>query len=65
MYFVTAYVRSPKKIGEVHERLKVMQGDVFNAAEMAGSMEGHDALFLPSDRTHCFLPPSGVTSDGP
>jgi putative NADH-flavin reductase len=43
-HFVTAYVRSPKKIGEVHERLKVMQGDVFNAGEMAGSMEGHDAV---------------------
>jgi NAD(P)-dependent dehydrogenase (short-subunit alcohol dehydrogenase family) len=43
-HFVTAYVRSPKKIGEVHERLKVMQGDVFNAGEMAGSMESHDAV---------------------
>ena len=43
-HFVTAYVRSPKKIGEAHERLKVMQGDVFNAGEMAGSMEGHDAV---------------------
>jgi putative NADH-flavin reductase len=43
-HFVTAFVRSPKKIGEVHERLKVMQGDVFNAREMAGSMEGHDAV---------------------
>ena len=43
-HFVTAYVRSPKKIGEAHQRLKVMQGDVFNASEMAGSMEGHDAI---------------------
>ena len=43
-HFVTAYVRSPKKIGEVHERLKVMQGDVFNAGKMAGSMEGHDTV---------------------
>jgi|ERR1700693_2182166 len=43
-HFVTAYVRSPKKIGEAHERLKVMQGDAFNAGEMAGSMEGHDAV---------------------
>src|ERR1700675_1529489 len=43
-HFVTAYVRSPKKIGEVNERLQVMQGDVFNAGEMAGSMEGYDAV---------------------
>jgi putative NADH-flavin reductase len=43
-HFLTAYVRSPQKIGEAHERLKVMQGDVFNAGEMAGSMEGHDAV---------------------
>jgi putative NADH-flavin reductase len=43
-HFVTTYVRSPKKIGEAHERLKVRQGNVFNAAEMAGSMVGHDAV---------------------
>jgi putative NADH-flavin reductase len=43
-HFVTAYVRSPKKINEARERLKVMPGDVFNAGEMAGSMEGHDAV---------------------
>jgi putative NADH-flavin reductase len=41
---VTAYVRSPEKIGEAHERLKIMPGDVFNVDEMAGSMEGHDAV---------------------
>jgi putative NADH-flavin reductase len=43
-HFVTAYVRSPQKIGEAHERLKVTPGDVFNASEMAGSMKGHDAV---------------------
>jgi putative NADH-flavin reductase len=41
---VTAYVRSPQKIGSTHERLKVVQGDVFNADEMARAMAGHDAV---------------------
>ena len=38
-HFVTAYVRSPKKIGEAHEQLKVMQGDVFNAGGLHGRLE--------------------------
>jgi len=41
---VTAYVRSPGKIGLTHERLKVVQGDLFNADQMAHSMVGHDAV---------------------
>ena len=43
-HFVTAYVRSPEKIGEAHKRLKATQGDVFNGGEMTGSIEGHDAV---------------------
>jgi putative NADH-flavin reductase len=43
-HYVTAYVRSPQKLGEAHERLKVMPGDVFNAGEMGGFMESHDAV---------------------
>ena len=43
-HFVTAYVRAPKKIGEAHERLKVMPGDVFNSGEMTSSIEGHDVV---------------------
>src|SRR3981081_3100314 len=34
---VTAYVRSPQKIGFAHERLKVDQGDLFNSDQMARS----------------------------
>jgi putative NADH-flavin reductase len=41
---VTAFVRSPQKIGYAHERLKVDQGDVFNSDQMAHSMSGHDAV---------------------
>jgi len=41
---VTAYVRSPQKIEFTHERLKTVQGDVFNADQMARSMVGHDAV---------------------
>jgi putative NADH-flavin reductase len=41
---VTAYVRSPQKIGSKHERLKVVQGDVFDSDQMAHSMAGHDAV---------------------
>src|SRR5882762_542785 len=41
---VTAYVRSPQKIGFKHERLKVVSGDVFNPDQMARSMAGHDAV---------------------
>jgi len=41
---VTAYVRSPQKIVATHERLKVVQGEVFNADQMARSMAGHDAV---------------------
>jgi putative NADH-flavin reductase len=41
---VTAYVRSPQKIHLSHERLKVVQGDVFDADQMAHSLVGHDAI---------------------
>jgi putative NADH-flavin reductase len=43
-YQVTAYVRSPQKIGSTHERLEVVQGEVFNADQMARSLAGHDAV---------------------
>jgi putative NADH-flavin reductase len=41
---VTAYVRSPQKIGFTHERLEVVQGDLFKADQMAHSMAGHEAV---------------------
>ncbi len=41
---VTAYVRSPQKIGFTHERLEVVRGDLFKAEQMAHSMAGHEAV---------------------
>jgi putative NADH-flavin reductase len=41
---VTAYVRSPAKISLVHERLRVVEGDVFNAAQMGQTMTCHDVV---------------------
>src|SRR4051812_48676602 len=41
---VTAYVRSPDKISEQHNRLNVVSGDLFNAGSMARSIAGHDAV---------------------
>jgi putative NADH-flavin reductase len=41
---VTAYVRSPEKIGLARDRMEVIRGDVFNTDQMARSMAGHDAV---------------------
>ena len=41
---LTAYARSPQKISQRGERLTVVQGDLFNAAAMARSLAGHDAV---------------------
>ncbi len=43
-HHVTAYARSPQKIESAHERLKLVQGDVFNADQLAGPMASHDAV---------------------
>jgi len=41
---VTSYVRSPQKIESAVDQLTVVQGDVFNAGQMAQSMAGHDIV---------------------
>ena len=41
---VTAYVRAPQKIGTTHERLAVVQGDVFDPGQLALGLAGHDAV---------------------
>jgi len=43
-HHVTAYARSPQKIESTHDRLKLVQGDVFHAEQMARAMAGHDAV---------------------
>ena len=41
---ITAYVRSPHKVGDRHERLKVVEGDVFDVGELARSLAGNDVV---------------------
>jgi putative NADH-flavin reductase len=41
---VTAFVRSPERIGLTHARLRVVPGDVFEADQMAPAMAGHDVV---------------------
>jgi putative NADH-flavin reductase len=41
---ITAFVRSPNKISERSARLRIVQGDVFNAAQLTQSLAGHDCV---------------------
>jgi uncharacterized protein len=50
---VTAIVRTPEAV-TTHERLTVMTGDVFEAANLTEALRGHDAVI------HAFHPGRGV-----
>lgn len=59
---VTAFVRSPQKLGAARDGLTGMQGDVRNADAMSAALRGHDAVLSA-------LGPPGparntITSDG-
>lgn len=59
---VTAFVRSPQKLGAARDGLSVIQGDVCNADAMSAALAGHDAVLST-------LGPPGpventITSDG-
>jgi len=41
---VTAFVRSPQKLGAARDGLTVIQGDVHNANAMSRALTGHDAV---------------------
>jgi putative NADH-flavin reductase len=41
---VTAFVRSPDKVAQKHERLKVVAGNPLSTEELAAAMPGHDAV---------------------
>lgn len=41
---VTAFVRSPKKLDITHERLQIIQGDVFDEQAVQHVMSGHDVV---------------------
>jgi putative NADH-flavin reductase len=41
---VTAFVRDPSKLGVTHSRLRVMQGDVYDASVVEDATKGQDAV---------------------
>jgi putative NADH-flavin reductase len=41
---VTAFVRSPDKLGPRHDRLSVVRGDPLSTDGLASAMPGHDAV---------------------
>jgi NAD(P)H-binding len=41
---ITAFVRSPQKLGELRERVNVRQGDPRSVAELREALAGHDAV---------------------
>ncbi|HWE94768.1 MAG TPA: SDR family oxidoreductase [Tepidisphaeraceae bacterium] len=41
---LTAYVRSPEKVAERHEALRVIKGDLFCPGTLARAIEGNDAV---------------------
>ena len=41
---VTAFARTPAKLGATHERLRIIQGDVADPARVAEAVEGADAV---------------------
>lgn len=43
-YSITAFVRTPSKIKIQHKALKVVAGDVMNAASILNAMKGQDAV---------------------
>ncbi len=42
---VTAFVRTPAKLGITHEKLRVVQGTVQDAGRVAEAVQGQDAVF--------------------
>lgn len=40
----TAFVRAPERLAPFANRIRLVQGDVLNAAELTPVLEGHDAL---------------------
>jgi putative NADH-flavin reductase len=42
---VTAFARSPEKVGVKHETLRTVQGDVLDSASVERAVQGQDAVF--------------------
>jgi putative NADH-flavin reductase len=60
---VTAFVRTPTKLGLSHERLSVARGDVMDASSVDAAMPGHDAVLCAIGNRHYFLP-ANILSKG-
>jgi len=41
---VTAFVRSPEKLKEFHERITIRHGDLLDSGELQEAIQGHDAV---------------------
>ncbi|MBV8969582.1 MAG: SDR family oxidoreductase [Verrucomicrobia bacterium] len=55
---LTVFARSPEKLGITHDRLRAIQGDLFDADPMAASLQRHDAVlssFGPATLKDCTL----------
>ena len=55
---VTAFARSPEKLDQKHEKLKVVQGDVLDLASVERAIQGQDVVLCtlglpPSDKVIC------------
>ena len=47
---ITAFVRSPQKLGELRERVTVRQGDPRSVADLCEALADHDAVVPRSAR---------------
>lgn len=43
-HHVTAFVRSPERLGRFAGKIRVLQGDLLNAVELGHALDGHDAV---------------------
>ncbi|MCE9599673.1 MAG: NAD(P)H-binding protein [Spirochaetia bacterium] len=48
---VTAFARTPDKIGMTHVNLKLVSGDFHNAESVAAAIPGHDAVIITASAT--------------
>jgi putative NADH-flavin reductase len=61
-YKVTAFVRSPEKLGIEHGNLTVFQGDVMDAESVEGAIVGQDAVLSALGPTRPPVPDMMVTA---
>jgi putative NADH-flavin reductase len=61
---VTALARDPARIDVQHERLRVVRGDVMDAATLAPAIAGCDAVISALGATSAFRAPTTLYSEG-